>query len=181
MAVVYAPAGEAAVQRIILAGLGPAEQFEIEKLKNAAAFALRKCREIGINRPGIPVSAFEGFPCELSSCTVESLLREGLTGAMAGLHRFNEMKTKNSDVPQSPESILLLCDADPGPVLRETAALAQSEVAGIVLARDLTISPANRVTPGFIAETASEIAAKFGFKIEIIDLDSARSMGMGAL
>ena len=99
---------------------------------------------------------------------------------MAGLHRFNEMKTKNSDGPQSPESILLLCDADPGPVLRETAALAQSEVAGIVLARDLTISPANRATPGFIAETASEIAAKFGFQIEIIDLDSARSMGMGA-
>src|SRR5208283_2347758 len=68
----------------------------------------------------------------------------------------------------------------PGPELLETAALASSEVAGIVLARDLTISPANRATPGFIAETASEIAAKFGFKIEIIDLDSARSMGMGA-
>jgi len=99
---------------------------------------------------------------------------------MAGLHRFSEMKTKNSDGPQSPESILLLCDADPGPVLRETAVLAQSEVAGIVLARNLTISPANRATPGFIAETASEIAAKFGFQIEIIDLDSARSLGMGA-
>ncbi|MGO8944381.1 MAG: leucyl aminopeptidase family protein [Syntrophobacteraceae bacterium] len=180
VAVVYAPAGEARVQRIILAGLGPAEQFEIEKLKNAAAFALRKCREIGINRPGIPISAFEGFPCELSSCTTGSLLREGLTGAMAGLHRFSEMKTKNSDGPQSPESILLLCDADPGPVLRETAVLAQSEVAGIVLARNLTISPANRATPGFIAETASEIAAKFGFQIEIIDQDSARSLGMGA-
>lgn len=180
VAVVYAPAGEVQVQRVILAGLGPAEQFEIVKLKNAAAFALRKCRETGINRPGIPISAFEGFSCEPSSCTVESLLREGLTGAMAGLHRFNEMKTKNSDVPQSPESILLLCESDPGPDLLETAALARSEVAGIVLARDLTISPANRATPGFIAETASEIAARYGFKIEIIDLDSARSMGMGA-
>jgi leucyl aminopeptidase len=180
VAVVYAPAGGVKVQRVILAGLGPAEHFEIEKLKNAAAFALRKCREMGINRPGIPMSAFEGFPCESSSCTVESLLRECLTGAMAGLHRFNEMKTKNSDAPQSPQSILLLCDTVPQPVLRETAALAVSEVAGIVLARDLTISPANRVTPGFIAETASEIARKFGFKIEIIDLDSARSMGMGA-
>ena len=47
VAVVYAPAGEGRVQRVILAGLGPAEQFEIEKLKNAAAFALRKCREHG--------------------------------------------------------------------------------------------------------------------------------------
>ena len=66
------------------------------------------------------------------------------------------------------------------PLLREIAALAQSEVAGIMLARDLTISPANRATPGFIADTASGMAARFGFKIEIIDLESARSMGMGA-
>ncbi len=180
VAVVYAPAGEERVRRVILAGLGPAEQFDIERLRNASAFALRKCREMGINKPGIPISAFEGFPCEPSSCTVESLLREGLIGAMAGLHRFDEMKTKNSDAPHRPESILLMCEADPAPVLLETAALALSEVAGIALARDLTISPANRATPGFIAKTASEIAARFGFKIEIIDMDAARSMGMGA-
>lgn len=185
VAVVYAPGGEAPIRRVILAGLGPVEQFETEKLKSAAGFALRKCRDAGINRPGIPLSAVQGFPCEAgwagsSSCTVEDLLREALTGAMAGLHRFSEMKTKDTDLLQTPESLLLLSDGDPGASLREIAALAQSEVAGIVLARDLTISPANRATPKFIAETASGLAARFGFKIEIIDLDSARSMGMGA-
>ncbi len=180
VAVLYAPAGNELVRRVILAGLGPADKFETEKLKNAAAFALRKCREMGLKRPGIPIAAFEGICGEASSCSVETLLRESLTGAMAGLHRFNEMKTKNSDAPAGPESILLLCEADPDPLLRQIVTLAQSEVAGIVLARDLTISPANRATPGFIAETASGIAARFGFKIEIIDLESARSMGMGA-
>jgi leucyl aminopeptidase len=190
VAVLYAPDGEGTVRRVILAGLGPAEGFETEKLKNSAAFALRKCRDSGIDRPGIPISAFEGFPCSAGGaepdqpsvflCTVESLLRESLTGAIAGLHRFNEMKTKDPGTPGSPGTILLLCDDEPGPVRRETALMAQSEAAGITLARDLTISPANRVTPGFIAETASEIAARLGFKIEIIDMDSARSMGMGA-
>ncbi|MGA2400535.1 MAG: leucyl aminopeptidase [Syntrophobacteraceae bacterium] len=179
-AVLYAPAGDALVPRVILAGLGPADQFETEKLKNAAAFALRKCREMGLKRPGIPISAFDGLCGEASSCRAQTLLRESLTGAMAGLHRFNELKTKNSDAPAGPDSILLLCESDPGPSLREIAALAQSEVAGVLLARDLTISPANRATPGFIADTASGMAAKFGFKIEIIDLESARSMGMGA-
>ncbi len=181
VAVLYAPAGDAPAPRVILAGLGPADRFETEKLKNAAAFALRKCREMGLKRPGIPISAFDGLCCgEASSCSTQTLLRESLTGAMAGLHRFNELKTKGSDAPAGPESILLLSDTDPGPSLREIAALAQSEVAGVLLARDLTISPANRVTPGFIADTASGMAAKFGFKIEIIDLESARSMGMGA-
>ncbi len=185
IAVVYAPAGERAVRRVILAGLGPAEQFETEKLKNAEAFALRKCCGMGVERPVIPISAFDGFPCKVgvagsSSCSAHVLLREGLTGAMAGLHRFNEMKTKNADAERNPQAILLLSDQDPGPALREAAALAESEVSGIVLARDLTISPANRVTPRFIAETASEVASRFGFKIEIIDLDSATAMGMGA-
>jgi leucyl aminopeptidase len=194
VAVVYAPAGQGSVRRVIFAGLGPAEKFEVERLKNASAFALRKCRDLRIHRPGIPISALEGFcgpggldpfrPPVLppaSSFTVETLLRESLTGALAGLHRFKEMKTENADAGQEgPEAILLLDDRAPGPVLRETANLAQSEVAGIVLARDLTISPANRVTPQFIGETASEIASRFGFRIEIIDLDSARSMGMGA-
>ncbi len=134
---------------------------------------------MSLKRPGIPVSAFDGLCGELSSCRVESLLRESLTGAMAGLHRFKEMKTKDSDVPAGPESMLLLCDAEPGPSLREIADVARSEVAGILLARDLTISPSNRATPGFIAAAASGIAARLGFKIEIIDLESARSMGMG--
>ncbi|SPF35973.1 putative cytosol aminopeptidase [Syntrophobacter sp. SbD1] len=180
VAVAYAPAGEGGVRRVILAGLGPAEQFETERLKNAAAFVLRKCRDSGIQRPGIPIDALEGFACESSSCSIEELLRETLAGAMAGLHRFNELKTKNADAGQSPESIVLLCGDDPGPALRQAAALAEAEVAGILLARDLTISPANRATPGFIADTASEIAERFGFKITIIDLDSAQSLGMGA-
>ena len=36
------------------------------------------------------------------------------------------------------------------------------------------------MTPGFIADTASQISARFGFKIEVIDLESAQSLGLGA-
>ncbi len=185
VAVLYPPSGDALVPRVLVAGLGPADRFEAEKLKNAAAFALRRCREMGIKRPGVPISAFDGLcfeasPCAAGKTPAEKLLREALTGALAGLYRFDEMKTKNSDVPEGPESILLLSDTAPGPLCEEVVGLVRSEVAGIVLARDLTISPANRATPRFIADTASEIAAKLGFKIEIIDLESARSLGMGA-
>jgi leucyl aminopeptidase len=90
------------------------------------------------------------------------------------------MKTKNSNAPAGPESLVLLSETEPGPVLKEAAGLARSEAAGIALARDLTISPSNRVTPRFIADTASQVADRFGFKIDIIDLESAQSLGMGA-
>ncbi len=180
--VLYAPAGVGPTPRVILAGLGPVDRFETERLRNASAFALRKCFELGILRPAIAVEALEGFPCAAQNTppSLEVLLREALVGAMAGLHQFNELKTKNTTVPGCPESLALLCEKPPETSLREIAALAQCEVAGIELARDLTISPANRVTPPFLAQAASEIAARFGFSIEIFDLDAVRSMGMGA-
>ena len=175
VAVIYSPGGGGPAPRIILAGLGPIERFETERLKNASAFALRKCHELSILRPAIPLSALEGFPCAL-----DALLRETLVGAMAGLHQFNELKTNNSPAPEGPESLTLFSPESPQASLREIVRLARCEVAGIKLARDLTISPANRVTPAFLAKTASEIAGRFGLKIEIIDLEAARSMGMGA-
>jgi leucyl aminopeptidase len=183
--VLYAPAVNAPIPRVLLAGLGPAERFEVEKIKNAAAFALRRCRDLGIKRPGVAISAFEGlcgqdFPCAGAKTSVEALLRDALIGAMAGLHRFDEMKTKIKDIPASPESIMVLSDTAPGSALEEAARLARAEAAGIALARDLTISPANRVTPRFIADSALQVAARFGFKVEIIDLESAQAMGMGA-
>lgn len=188
VAVLYAPGGVGPAPRVILAGLGPVDRFETERLKNASAFALRKCFELGILRPAIALEALEGFPCSAPNApgsgdsppTLAALLRETLVGAMAGLHQFNELKTNNTTVPGCPESLTLLCEKPPEASLREIAALAQCEVAGIELARDLTISPANRVTPLFLAQAASEIAARFGFSIEIFDLDAARSMGMGA-
>jgi leucyl aminopeptidase len=174
--VAYAPA-EAPIRRVLLAGLGPVDRFEAEKLKNAAAFALRRCRDLDIKRPGFPIAALDGV---CSKSQISELLREALTGALAGLYRFDEMKTKGPEVPAGPESISLLCETDPGSLVREVVDQVHCEVAGIKRARDLTISPANRATPRFIADTASEIAARLGFKIEIIDLETARSMGMGA-
>lgn len=175
VAVLYAPAGMEGIPRVLLAGLGPAEQFGVDKLRNAAAFALRKCRDMGLSQPAIPIAVLEGLPCDTSTC-----LREALTGAIAGLHRFNEMKTRNSECPPDPDSILLLSETPPGADLSEIHSLVEAEAAGIILARVLTISPANRVTPAFLSETASDLSARFGFKVSIIDFDSAKSMGMGA-
>jgi leucyl aminopeptidase len=175
VSVIYAPGGEAGIVRVILAGLGPAGQFEMDKMRSSSAFALRKCRELGIERPAIPVSAFEGICSDISAC-----LRESLIGAVAGLHRFSELKTQNAETSSGSELILLLSETQPDAELKEvvTAALAQS--AGIILGRDLTVSPSNRVTPKFLADTASALAREFDFRIETIDVDSARSLGMGA-
>jgi leucyl aminopeptidase len=175
IAVFYAPSGDAAIPRIILAGLGPRDGFESEKVRNAAAFAFRKCGELGIKSLGLPLCAFEGMPLEIATG-----LREALIGGLTGLHRFKELKTKNSDSLSEPTTVHILSEIPPDDALSDIAVLAEAEAAGIVLARDLTISPANRATPEFLADTARDQARRFGFRVEIIDRKSALSMGMGA-
>ena len=98
IAVIYAPGGEGGIARVILAGLGPAGQFEMDRLRSSCAFALRKCRELGIGRPAIPLCAFEGICSDIPMC-----LRESLIGAVAGLHRFSELKTKNGESSSGPD------------------------------------------------------------------------------
>ncbi len=184
VALLYSPDGHPA-PRIILAGLGPRERFEPERLRNASAFALRKCHELGVARPAFPLCALEGFPCpeagsQEGTWALDSLLRETVTGALAGLHQFKLLKTRDLAAPPLPESLGILCTEPVEPSWRQSVEFAGSEAAGINLTRDLTISPANRVTPAFLAQTASEMAAKFGFRIDTIDLATARSMGLGA-
>ncbi len=175
VAVFYAPPGEVLVPRLVLAGLGPADRFETEKLRNAAAYALRKCRELNVGRAAVPISALEGLPVEAASA-----LREVLVGSISGLHRFTELKTRDLDSAQGPQSLVILSENDPAGDLADVVSLAESEAAGIILARDLTIAPANVVTPAYMAEAARQLADRFGFKTEVIDLESARSLGMNA-
>ena len=110
----------------------PGGWFETEKLKNAAAFALRKCREMGMKRPGIPISAFEGFAAKHLPWPVENRPAERtLTGAMAGLHRFNEMKTKNFGCPGQAPSPYCSFVKPSGPPLSQIVDSGPVEVAGI--------------------------------------------------
>jgi len=175
IAVFYAPPGDSAIPRIVLVGLGLPDGFESEKVKNAVAFACRKCGELGVNRIGLPLLAFDGLPLDAGIG-----LREALVGGLTGIHRFKELKTKDSGSSSEPGSIYILSETQPDPVLSGIPGIAQSEAAGIILARDLTISPANRATPGFLAETARDLGSRFGFRIETIDFESTVSMGMGA-
>jgi leucyl aminopeptidase len=184
VALIYSPDGGPA-PRIILAGLGPRERFEPERLKNASAFALRKCRELGILRPALPIWALEGFPCpdagsQAGTCAVDILLRETVVGALVGPHQFGLLKTTDLTPVPLEQSFAILSSEPLEASWEKAVELAKSEAAGIALARDLTISPANRVTPAFLAQTASDMAAKFGFRIETMDLETARSLGLGA-
>lgn len=173
-AVFYAPHGSP-IPRVVLAGLGPIEKFDLAKLRSAAAWALRKCRELRLVRPGFPLAAFEGLfedPAEV--------LEETLIGALCGLHHFDAFKTREYDASEHPEALVLLTEERPAEALFLAPSRATAVASGVSLARDLVAAPANRVTPTYMAEAARRVAETYGLRFELIPYESAREQGMGA-
>ncbi|SMC22815.1 leucyl aminopeptidase [Desulfacinum hydrothermale DSM 13146] len=173
--VLYAPEPGPA-PRILVTGLGKREECTLEKLRQSAAAAARCCRELRVDRAGLPAQALEGLAFSL-----EAGLREAVLAFTLGLYKNDRLKTRNGEekTPDLPARLTLF-HQEPLPelagMLEETAAVIQ----GITTARDLTTEPSNLVTPIRMAQRAAEIAQAYGMHFEAFDLDKARELGMGA-
>ena len=174
LAVYYGPLDQG-IQRAIYVGLGPLEHFEMGKLRSAAAVAARKCRDLHLRQPALPLLAFEGIPAEPARA-----LEEALLGIMLGLYRYQALKTRDLEPSSFPEVLAVLAEHDPDELLQTSLTTASAVGSGISLTRDLVVAPANQVTPSFLADTARELAELYGFRLKILDFDTAREMGMGA-
>jgi len=172
-AVYYGPSDQS-IPRVVCVGLGPVESLDLEKLRTAAADLLRKCRELQISRPALPLMAFEGLPVEAITA-----FREAMIGAMTGLYRYDALKTREESPASFPETLLILDESTPTEDFARALDDARATAAGISLARDLVTAPANQVTPAFMVQTARDLADSYGFQMLAIDLESAGKLGMG--
>jgi leucyl aminopeptidase len=174
VAVFYGPAA-LRVTRVVYVGLGPRDGFDLDKWRGAVASGFRKCRELRLAQPALPVIAWEGLPW-----APEQALHEALIGALLGLYRFDELKTKDRDELFNLDRILLLHDQAPAVALEEQVRAALAVAAGVRLARDLVTAPANRATPAFLVKHARQLADRYGFRLTVIDQEQAAELGMGA-
>jgi leucyl aminopeptidase len=172
--VCYGPA-EQAVPRFVCVGLGTTESFDLDKWRGAVASGLRKCRDLRLAQPALPIAALEGLPL-----TPAKALEEALIAGMLGIYRYDEFKTKDRDQLFQLEKIILLAEELPGDVFASCVPTSLAVVEGIRLARDLVTAPANRVTPAFLVETAHQLAAEHPFTLTVIDQKEAQVLGMGA-
>ncbi len=171
--VLYAPPDQG-IPRVVCIGLGAMEKLDLDRLRGAAATAFRKCRDLKMSRPALPLLAFEGLPFEWPKA-----LEEALLGGILGLYRFSALKTRDVDADDLP-SLVILSETDPGEALTSAVESAEAMASGVSLARDLVVAPGNRVTPTFIAELAQGLAESYGCTMQLFSLNDALNMGMRA-
>jgi leucyl aminopeptidase len=166
--------GAIPAQRVLLAGLGKRGEFDLEKWRGASSKAGQFIRDSGVKQFALQVRKWNGY--------LERELTESfLIGLLLGLYQFNEFKTIDRDKIKEIEELVLLGETDeeiqsindgvrPGKIISEA----------VCMARDLVNGPSNKVTPTVLAKKAEEMAKEHHMGVQVLEVNQAEAMGMGA-
>ena len=156
------------IRKIVLVGLGKADDLKLNVLRLAGAAIARLAKKEKVKTLGINLPIINNDPIATTQAIVE--------GVLLVLHQDNRFKSEPEDKGAKLETIDLL-----GLGGQETAITrAESICAGVILARELVAAPANSVTPITMAQTAEQIAAEGSLTLEILEKEDCEQLGMGA-
>ena len=159
--------GNDAFRKLILVGLGKAENISVDSYRDSAAEIARlatKDKHLGISLP------IEGDDAAIAQAITE--------GIYLALHQDNRFKSDPEEKTAKLETIEIF-----GMEGQETAIDRGETIAsGVILARELVNAPANEVTPVTMAQKAGEIADEYGLEIKILEQADCENFeqGMGA-
>ncbi len=171
--VVY-PRGLIAAKRVLIAGLGKQDEFDLEGVRQAAATAVTRARDLNAQAVATIVhgAGIAGLPGGAAAqATTE--------GTLLALYRFDATKEKE---PQNEIKSFTIVEFDESKLaaMKGGVDTAVAIAAGTTLARDLVNMPPNVATPTRLAQTAQEIADTHNLKITVGGRKWAAKRNMGA-
>jgi leucyl aminopeptidase len=173
---VYYPRGAIPTSRVLVVGLGLQDEFTLEVVREAAALAARKARDLGVSSFSSIVhgAGAGGFPLDVAAQAV-------VEGTILGLYRYQELKNKPPDRPDPERFTLVQFDKAQVPAVQAGAHLGRIVAEATCLARDLVNRPGNYATPTDLADLAMELAGGFdSMRCQVLSEQDAAELEMGA-
>jgi len=173
---VFYSRGAIPAPRVLVVGLGPRDGLCLQSIREAAATAAKKARDLG-------AASFSSIVhgAGIGGMDPQAAAQAVVEGTVLGLYRYQELKGKEVDRPD-PETFTLV-QRDPAqlPAVETGAQDGQVVAEAACLARDLVNRPANYATPTDLAEAAIEIAAEFdNMRCQVLTEDDVAELEMGA-
>lgn len=162
------------IRILVVAGLGPIGKASPETLRRRASAGLRAARKGGARSVSVLVPS--GPKAWLRADRAAQAVTEG---AVTGLYRFEEHKTKKSKTDI--DALTVLAPRGERARVEKGVAAGRAVGDGVCVARDLGNQPGNVATPTYLADTARRIADEQGLKLRIFEEEDMRRFGMGAL
>jgi len=170
LAVVYPENGG---PRVMLVGLGPEAAIDPQRVRVAAAQAVRRARELGVRSLATePLGALALEPERAAQATAE--------GLVLGHYRFDAYRGERGSLPLRAITVQV---ADAGQMRRLRPAVARGVAwaEGACVARDLANTPGQDLVPARLAERAREIGRGAGARVQVLGVAQMERLGMGAL
>jgi len=165
--------GEIKSDFVILTGLGSKKKAELDTIRRAGAYIIRKAKELKIK--SLTIDLREVILDEFEQSQMAQAIVEGI---ILGNYSFDKYFTKKEKFEVEEIQINVerkyLKEAEEAVRVGKILAEAQN------FTRDLVNEPANVINTIQFAKIAEDLAKEYGFEIKIYDENEIEKMGMGA-
>ncbi|WP_461614071.1 leucyl aminopeptidase [Clostridium sp. Marseille-QA1073] len=154
--------------KIILAGLGKKESFEIEKLRKVTGKAIKEAIKLKAKSMDIHVGALK------ETNSMSDAIKAIAEVSVMSTYRFDTYKSEKKPVELKTVNILA-CNLDPyEDIIKEGISLGE----GNIITRQLVNEPANVLFPRELANRTVEIGKEAGFEVEVYSEEEVEKLGM---
>ncbi len=165
--------------RVIVAGLGQRDEFNVDVIRQITGTALRRARATGARTVATILHG-----AGIAGLDPEACAQALAEGAEMGGYRFGKYKDgASADEETGDVDTLTIVETDAGKVdaIKRGVARGQIMAQAANYTRDMANEPANSLPPSALADRARELAKDAGLECEILDDAMIRKLGMGAL
>ncbi|HBK86234.1 MAG TPA: leucyl aminopeptidase [Firmicutes bacterium] len=167
---------DAHAAKVIIVGLGEAEQFTLERVRQAAGAAFKvaakgKAQTIATIVHGAGIGGLCPEAC--AQATIE--------GCLLASYRYEAKGVKPDGKAQPSQLIVVEHNGDKLAAIERGVSRGQITAQATNLARTLVNTPANFMTPTHMAATADKVAAESNLQCEILERADMEQLGMGCL
>jgi leucyl aminopeptidase len=162
-----------ACERVLLVGLGPEGEFLETAYRTAVCAATKALRTTGATQ-----ATFCLHELDVNGRDVAWKVEHAVLEVMEGTYRFDKLKSKREPRRALKDVSFHVPDRSGVAAAREAVDRGVAIGEGVALAKDLANLPANICTPEYLAGEARALATRHGFKVNVIEQEAARKLGM---
>ncbi|WP_137938255.1 leucyl aminopeptidase [Chitinivorax sp. B] len=161
--------------RVLLVGLGKEREFRDNEYHVAVRSALKTLIETGS-----PEAVLYLTEVPVRKREIAWRIEHAVQVVYEALYRFDRMKSKQEEPRRLRKLTLSVSRRSELSLGEEALHKGQSIAEGMNLAKDLGNLPGNVCTPTYLADTAKEMAEKFGLQCKIMERADMEKLGMGS-
>jgi leucyl aminopeptidase len=173
-AILHRPA-DLKAKRLVVIGAGKEQKFSPVELRRAAGTLVRSLKGKGVRSIAL---VLEGD--HVSAEYVQAAAEGAVIGGWEP-DKYKNDPDKDSAVTKSIDSFTVVVPGTAGSSLADALERGVITAESQNFARDLVNEPANKLTPGALAEAARQMASDQGLGFELLDRDEMTRLGMGSL